>query len=345
MDVVVNYTASADGTRIAYWRRGRGLTLVWMPALTSSHLVMELRSGRGAQFAALAEACEVVKYDGRGQGLSERYPASLSFASATEDLHAVIDSLGARRVALVATAEAGPVAIAFAASEPERVSHLILVDSFARSTGQIGTRLMQALLPVVAKDWELFTTIIMQARYGWAGGAEAAEEASILRGSVEPETFTRLVSAQVSFDATASLSKVSAPTLVLHNPRLSLMPSSDGALLASRIAGAIALNLGGHEDGYGIDETFAAVRQFIAPPSDGTASAQAEGLRGHLTMRESEILRLVANGRRNQEIALDLRISPHTIERHLSNIYVKLGAKSRVEAVTYALKHALLTRA
>jgi ATP/maltotriose-dependent transcriptional regulator MalT len=60
-----------------------------------------------------------------------------------------------------------------------------------------------------------------------------------------------------------------------------------------------------------------------------------------LTPREVEVLRLLAGGASNQEIAATLVISVHTVERHLANIYAKIGARRRADATRYALRHGL----
>jgi DNA-binding CsgD family transcriptional regulator len=62
---------------------------------------------------------------------------------------------------------------------------------------------------------------------------------------------------------------------------------------------------------------------------------------GLLTPREIGVLRLVAAARTNKEIAGELFISVATVERHLANIYRKIGARSRVEAASYALREGL----
>ncbi len=64
-----------------------------------------------------------------------------------------------------------------------------------------------------------------------------------------------------------------------------------------------------------------------------------------LTAREREVLRLIALGRSNQEIASELVLSVRTVERHISNIYDKIGAAGKVaraSAVTYAHSHGLV---
>ena len=69
---------------------------------------------------------------------------------------------------------------------------------------------------------------------------------------------------------------------------------------------------------------------------------QRRTLPGGLTEREAEVLRLVAAGRSNHDIARVLVLSPKTVERHLSNIFVKLEVSSRTAAAAYAHEHGLM---
>ena len=71
---------------------------------------------------------------------------------------------------------------------------------------------------------------------------------------------------------------------------------------------------------------------FISPPQD-TADA--------LTAREMEVLRLVAAGQSNREVAATLSVSERTVERHLENTYRKIAARNRAEATAYAIRHNL----
>ncbi len=63
---------------------------------------------------------------------------------------------------------------------------------------------------------------------------------------------------------------------------------------------------------------------------------------GNLTCREVEVLRLIAAGHSNRQIADALFISPRTIERHIANIYLKIDAHSKTEATAYAQHHHLV---
>jgi DNA-binding CsgD family transcriptional regulator len=69
--------------------------------------------------------------------------------------------------------------------------------------------------------------------------------------------------------------------------------------------------------------------------------AAPRGLPGGLSAREAEVLRLVAAGRTNREIAAELTLSEHTVARHLQNIFAKLGVSSRAAATAFAVEHRL----
>lgn len=74
------------------------------------------------------------------------------------------------------------------------------------------------------------------------------------------------------------------------------------------------------------------------------ATRQRRDIGFDLTKREKEVLELLVDGKSNNEIAMLLSISLATVRFHLTNIYSKLGAKNRIEAVTLALEHRLITK-
>jgi DNA-binding CsgD family transcriptional regulator len=82
-------------------------------------------------------------------------------------------------------------------------------------------------------------------------------------------------------------------------------------------------------------------RQLHIEGPAGRAREDQAFLAPELTPREVEVLRLLASGASNQEIAATLVISVHTVERHLANIYAKIGARRRADATRYALRHGL----
>ena len=80
-----------------------------------------------------------------------------------------------------------------------------------------------------------------------------------------------------------------------------------------------------------------AARQATVESQPPVAPAYPDGL----TQREVEVLRLVASGKSNREIAEELVIAEGTARRHVNNIYDKIGARNRAEATSYALKEGL----
>jgi predicted ATPase/ATP/maltotriose-dependent transcriptional regulator MalT len=107
------------------------------------------------------------------------------------------------------------------------------------------------------------------------------------------------------------------------------------------------------------DETFTSLRAegramsheeamaFASSPAEARSKPRTEGEQaypGNLTRREVEVLRLIAVGKSNQEIGQELVLSPRTVERHISNLYQKIGATGKVARATataYALQHGL----
>jgi DNA-binding NarL/FixJ family response regulator len=97
---------------------------------------------------------------------------------------------------------------------------------------------------------------------------------------------------------------------------VALAPLTDPELVAPAIAGALAL----------------------APDRAGVEDVPGT----ELSPREREVLRLVADGRTNQEIARRLSISAHTVAHHVTSILGKLGAESRTAATAWAIRHGLI---
>ena len=114
----------------------------------------------------------------------------------------------------------------------------------------------------------------------------------------------------------------------------------------ARMAYGLALRAAGDEDGARL-ELRAALAAFERLGAAGDAAAVSDLLGGPkalpqgLTAREAEVLRLVASGKTNRDIAVELVISEHTVARHLQNMFVKLGVTSRAAATAFAYEHGL----
>ena len=87
------------------------------------------------------------------------------------------------------------------------------------------------------------------------------------------------------------------------------------------------------------------LEQFIRRRQNGakTSLGKADYPPAALSKREKEVLRLIALGKTNQEIAHELFISANTVSNHLKRIYSKIGVTNRVDATTYAIRAGVAT--
>ena len=126
MEQQIRFCTSSDGTRIAYATVGQGPPLVralgWL-----THLEHEWENPLWRFFIdAMSRRYLLVRFDGRGMGLSDRRVSDYSLEAQVRDLEAVVDALGLERFALYGISQGGPTAITYAVRHPKRVSHLIL---------------------------------------------------------------------------------------------------------------------------------------------------------------------------------------------------------------------------
>src|SRR6266508_2471142 len=125
----IRFLRAGDGVRLAYAVHGAGPPLVNV-ACWLSHLQFDWESPVWRHLLEdLGSFSTLVRYDERGSGLSDWQIADYSLDARVNDLESVVDQLGFGRVALLGMSQGGPVAIAYAARHPERVSHLILLGT------------------------------------------------------------------------------------------------------------------------------------------------------------------------------------------------------------------------
>jgi len=114
----------------------------------------------------------------------------------------------------------------------------------------------------------------------------------------------------------------------------------DEAFRELRSARALAADIGNAQR---LGEAEAALAEVAGEPvAEAGAAAPGSAPRpGNLTPRQADVLRLLAAGRSNKQIAAELYLSPATVERHLATIYRNLGLAGRVEAARFAIEHGL----
>jgi class 3 adenylate cyclase len=238
MEPRIQYAKTKDGVNIAYCVMGEGIPLVHVP-FPFSHIQLEWQSAEyRIWYERLSEKREFVRYDARGSGLSDRDVADFSLDAQVDDLEAIVDRLGLERFALLGPFLFGPVAIAYAARHPERVSRLLLWCSWARATDAYQSPQAQSIVALRDKDWTTYTESVAHILLGWSAGEPAREVAALMRESVTQGTAQAILRAASQFDVTALLPKLKAPTLVLHRRQLAFPEVHIAKGLASRIPDA-----------------------------------------------------------------------------------------------------------
>ena len=346
LDSAVEYTRTRDGLNIAYVTAGSGPLFLILPNLPISSIGLDwgLANGLSAR-RQLAQRWRVARYDCRGAGLSDRDVATLSFESYLQDLEAVIDKTGAGRVALFAQLNSGPLAIHFAAHNPDRVSHLILEHSFSRYADFLGLPRMRLINQIAACDWRLFSRVIAHMAVEWEDPVEAIRQARLIEDSMTPALFEQAIGVLAGIDVTPLLPQIRCPTLIIHNRNASLIDAEVSRHLAGQIEDAKLVMLDGpvtseSQELVALINSFAGEHEapFSAPPF----VLQYAPTQTNLSNRELAVLGDLASGLKSKEIAAKLGISVHTVDRHIANIYQKTGARSRAAVASYAVKRGIV---
>jgi DNA-binding CsgD family transcriptional regulator/pimeloyl-ACP methyl ester carboxylesterase len=356
----ISYARSADGVSLAFTVTGGGPALVFVPWVPFSNMRMEWQNPllRGV-FENLARRLTLVHYDGRGTGHSQRDVTDLSLEAMVCDLAAVIDRAGLAEVSLLGQYNSCPHAIAYAARHPERVKRMVLFAGSARGWDAMSGRQTQAMLSLIEQDWDLFADTAAHQWMGWSAGEAGRAVADGIRGAVTPQVARATMQAASAADVTEQLPHVAAPTLVLHPRDMTQIPIDVARTLAMGLPRGRLVVLEGSKPVLFTEEFGEVVRLLVDFFCDGIEPAeQSAGAGSHsalpsdalpsdapppdgLSRREVEVLRLVAAGESNSQIARRLGLSTHTVERHVANLYRKIGARGRADATAYALRSGL----
>ncbi len=345
MEPQIEYATAADGVRIATLALGtQGSTPLLIAATPPwSHVLLEYRIPPvRAWLDAIGQTASIVRYDCRGTGFSDRDALDFSIEAQVRDMEAVADHYELASFALWGAIGGSPASIVYAARHPERVSQLFLWCGYARGASLFGRPEASALGELLRQDWEMYTDTYAQAAFGWPDSETAAQYAALTRASITQEGMVAFLRAMSGVDVTAEARRVCSPTLMMTRRGSKFSGLDDARELASVISPARLLVLDGSSPAPFLGDTapvLAAIHDFAAvnAPPRRPKSAVAP-----LTGREQQVLRLLANGRTGKEIASGLGISLATVQRHIANIYAKIGARGRVAAVAYAFEHGMV---
>jgi class 3 adenylate cyclase/pimeloyl-ACP methyl ester carboxylesterase len=248
----IQFCTAPDGVQIAYSRIGQGPPLVktgsWM-----THLEFDFESPIWRHlYRELARDHTFIRYDARGNGLSDREVEHVSFAAFVHDLEAVVDAAGVERFALLGISQGCAVSIGYAIRHPERVSHLVLYGGFAlgwnkRARTEAEKEQAAAMMTLMRLGWgqedpafrQLFTSQFIP------GGTKQQADwfNELQRISTSPADAVRNFKANGDIDVTDLLAKVTVPTLVMHARDDARVPFDAGRRLAAGIPGARFVSL------------------------------------------------------------------------------------------------------
>ena len=330
------------------------MPIVHMPWLPWSHVQLEWQNPEMQRWydALIQEGC-LVRYDGRGTGLSDRNPEDFSLEAQIMDIEAVVDSLDAERFVLMSVYNSGPSALAYAARKPQRLAGLILWCVYANGEDYNASPRVASIRELI-NDWELYTETGAHAFIGWNAGDSAHQLAALMREAVTPAVAREYLDALRHVDCTPCLSEIEVPVLVLHPRQFPLIDIDIARRIAAGIKEARLLPLEGDSMAPGrsnMQTAIEAIRELLTslgpplmPRREQSAPDESEALQPsvHLTARETEILRLLAEGHNTREIAGLLVLSPRTVERHIGNIYGKINISNRAQATAFAISNGLV---
>jgi pimeloyl-ACP methyl ester carboxylesterase/DNA-binding CsgD family transcriptional regulator len=352
----IGFCNATDGLSLAYGVHGSGPPLI-KAANWLTHIELDWENPVWRHWlTALGERHTVVRYDERGCGLSERDvgddPNAFSYERWLADLETIVDASGFERFAMLGISQGAALATGYAVAHPERVTHLVLYGGFVRGRAHRGPKQrarMELMSQVIRNGWgednPAFRRVVSTLFLPEGTEEQMAWFDRLERTSTSPETAARIWEARAHMNVTHLAPLVQAPTLVLHARGDAAVPFQEGRLIASLIPDAhfVPLESINHillEGEPAWSEFLRNVNQFL----DGDEERPAAPPAWDLSDREEQVLALVAEGLSNDEIAERLYLSSRTVERHLSNVYTKLGLSGKAARAAAAARYAQASR-
>ena len=241
----IRYCRSSDGVRLAWATIGQGPPLVkasnWM-----NHLELDWRSPVWHHlFEGLARERTLIRYDARGNGLSDWEVPEVSLDAFVRDLETVVEAAGVERFPLLGVSQGAAISVAYAVRHPERVTHLILYGGFAlgplkRSPQERAKR--EALATLIRVGWDDDESTVRDIFVSQLLPDATPEQRRLLaeqqRLVTSGECAARYMEAVGNFDVRDLLPQVAVPTLAMHTRGDLICPLEAGRDMASRIPGA-----------------------------------------------------------------------------------------------------------
>jgi pimeloyl-ACP methyl ester carboxylesterase/DNA-binding CsgD family transcriptional regulator len=329
-----------DGRRIAYATIGEGPLLLFGGRWVT-HLEAEWDEPRARGFyEELAATHRVVRFDRLGAGLSDRgLDSPPTMDSEARTLGAVLDASGGEAATIFACSCAGLATAHFAGARPERVRKIVVFGGYA-SRNDIPAATRRSLVDFARANWPLAAQMLAGLFLPHGSGDEIDAFSRYQRRAADADVAAAFLDLDLTADLRPLLPTLGMPVLVLHRRGDRTVPISRGRELASLLPNARFVPLAGDSHLPWMDDRRELQRALAGFLGDAPAAA-ANGS-SPLSSRETEVLRLVASGLSNREIASSLVVSEHTVHRHVANILRKLAQSSRAAAAAQATRAGLI---
>lgn len=293
----VHFFEDPLGHRVAYAVHGEGPPLV-CTAWWVSHVESDWENaGFRRFFSTLAEHHTVIRYDRPGAGLSDRERGRVDLASEVATLTGLLDHLELERTSLLGIACAGPPSICVAASQPQRVSHLVLFGSYVdgRDVGSASVR--DALQKLVRAHWGLGARALTDL---FAPDLDAEERNALSeaqRRSASAEMSAKLLALTFDIDVRHEARRIDCPTLVIHRRHDQAIPFAAGRELAATLPGATLQSLEGREHVPWYGDVDAAAAALLAFLGDEERPARQPAADERVLAHEGELWKLRFDGK------------------------------------------------
>jgi len=317
----MQYATARDGVRIAFGTSGQGPWIIRAAGPPFTHCQLEW-SQDSEFFRQLAANWSIAQFDPRGTGLSDRQVDDFSLEARMRDLEAVVDKLGLQTFVLHAIGFNGPMAVTYAVQNPDRVSHLILDDSNARTADFMNSPPARALDQLV-EEWDSFLEHMVFTFYG-LGREQGRPYVEYMRACVTQDVARSMFRQVRNEDVTDLLPRLSIPTLVVQHTGLTPHNLEAARDMAARIPDVRLIML----EGTAVDDTMKIIRGIgellgtglrTTRDEETAAARPASGVRAILftdVVNHTEMMARLGDGRGREVLREHEQITRTVLKAH-----------------------------
>jgi DNA-binding CsgD family transcriptional regulator/pimeloyl-ACP methyl ester carboxylesterase len=266
-----------------------------------------------------------------------------------EDIVVILDAVGVEKATLLSVSEGGPSAIMFAATYPNRTAQIILYGTMPKVVRSddypwaLSRSQYDRWLETMTENWG--TPVSLQSFAPSRCEDQDFKDwwAKMLRQSATPGSVKSVLEALRDIDVRDVLPHVHIPALVIHRTGDRAVPVAGGRFLDQQLPNSQFIELNGQDHWWWVGDSEAVLNEIDRFMSNSsTTPTSPQPLVESLTGREMDVLRLIAAGYTNQQIADELILSLGTVKTYSSHIYGKLNVENRTQAIAAARKQGLI---